>query len=77
MDGRVKVYCAPNENVKKCTLLLDCDTGMKEGGCLSVYNRHTRVFLCDAKLISVRDFSDAEEQIANVRIAPSKHRYMI
>ncbi|MDY2880856.1 MAG: alpha-amylase family glycosyl hydrolase [Candidatus Borkfalkiaceae bacterium] len=77
VDGRVKVYCAPNENEKKCTLLLDCDTGMKEGGCLSVYNRHTRVFLCDAKLISVRDFSDAEEQIANVRIAPSKHRYMI
>lgn len=77
IDGYIKVYVAPNEFEKRCDLLFDVDTGMKEGGCLYYYNLHTRSLICDARLISVSDFSDADELLYDVKIAPSKHRYMI
>lgn len=77
IDGLVRVYVAPNEFEKKCELLFESDTGMKEGGCLYYYNLQTRSFVCDARLISVSKFSDAEELLRDVKIAPSKHRYMI
>lgn len=77
IDGKVKIYVAPNEFEKKCDLLIEADTGMKEGGCLYYYNLHTRSLICNARLISVCDFSDADELLDDVKIAPSKHRYMI
>lgn len=77
IKGHVKVYVAPNEFEKKCELLFDLDTGMENGGCLYYYNLHTRSFICNARLISVDDFADANQLLNDVIIAPSKHRYMI
>ena len=77
VNGIIRLYVAPNEYEKNCKLLFEAATDMKEGGCITFFNRQTRALICNAKLKSIDGFSDAEDYISNVVIAPSKHRYMI
>ncbi len=77
IGARLQVYIAPNEREKECRLVADVDTGMKEGGCLLIADRNARSFLCGATLRGIEDFSDIREEKEKVRIASTKHRYMI
>ena len=77
VNGIIRLYVAPNEYEKNCKLLFEAATDMKEGGCITFFNRQTRALICNAKLKSIDGFSDADDYISNVVIAPSKHRYMI
>ena len=77
VNGVIRLYVAPNESEKDCRLLFEAVTEMKEGGCITFFNRHTRALICNARLKSIDGFHDADDYLSDVVIAPSKHRYMI
>lgn len=77
LDGILSLYVAPNEREKECRLVAKLDTGVKEGGCLIFTDRNARSFLCAPHVFAIAEEKDAEEELRAVRVAPSKHRYMI
>jgi len=74
---RLKIYVAPNEFEKECRLILDAETGVSEGGCLIFADKNARSFICGPRLRPISKFGDEKEDLENIRLASSKHRYMI